>query len=996
MEDSLAFIETLKGLGLEEKTIPRNTKTFFPCEESIWFVIQGSGGVYVQEQICQQEVVGIVEAPMKMIHSLNQGDVYFFFTQESKTHKGFFLYNFTSMKLVKLTSDKLVGILEKHPDLHEEILLRINTTITDTRKIFTKKESNKNSSRIVDFEKPVELAEGEYFTIKKKTTGECIEHEHWMEILEGNVDIDLQNSTGWEESLGIFPFYDSWNLIALKKTRMAPIPKDRVLYHPDIWKSLKLVQQRIFKRTTLFYFPDKQKEERNLSFKKIFEEKGVLSETLKKFSILSLKQSADLSDYNDPIFTACFWIGRQMGFTFTKNTLVRNEPLPRLLEICEKNGVRLREINLVDRFWKYDSLPIFAFTKDKKPVALLNFRGISYYVHDPITQQLTKLNQKIFDQLDKKAYSLYFPFPNGELNIKTIFSTFFTKYDLKTFLSIFFYGTCGGLLGIAFPFLNQTLFLNVIQLGHRGEFFEIVFGMFLVIFSQLFFSVVNLVAFMRLSILFSFKIESAIWDRLLKLPVNFFRQFSAGDLVQRAQSMNQIQNICTQSVSNVLLTGIFSIFYYVAMRHFSLELARIGFLIVFIVSTINSIVLYNKILILRKLLKIKGFINGVIIQLLSGIAKIKNQGAETKAFNYWCNFFAQERLYFNQSFFLTNIVQVINYVTNIVSYLIFFSIISDRLFFSKSFGNDYIFSIGELVGFFSAYIPFSSGITSLVGTLVNIASIFPLWERAKVILEGEIEPEEDKIKPDHLEGGVRVDNISFRYSKELPLVLENVSLDIQPGEFIAVVGATGCGKSTLLRILLGFEVPEMGTIYFDNKDIRNLNLRELRKKMGVVLQNGSIFAGTVYSNIVCGGLYTKEQIDHAVKMSNFDKDLEKMGMGLHTVIQPESSSLSNGEAQRLLIARALISNPRMLLLDEATNCLDSESQDLISKNIDELNITRIVIAHRLSTIRNADRIYVFDKGKVAQVGTYQELSSEPGIFRDVLLAEIKKTAPSNT
>ncbi len=283
-----------------------------------------------------------------------------------------------------------------------------------------------------------------------------------------------------------------------------------------------------------------------------------------------------------------------------------------------------------------------------------------------------------------------------------------------------------------------------------------------------------------------------------------------------------------------------------------------------------------------------------------------------------------------------------------------------------------------------------------MGTLVNIATIFPLWERAKVILEGEIEPEEDKIKPDHLEGGVRVDNISFRYSKELPLVLENVSLDIQPGEFIAVVGATGCGKSTLLRILLGFEVPEMGTIYFDNKDIRNLNLRELRKKMGVVLQNGSIFAGTVYSNIVCGGLYTKEQIDHAVKMSNFDKDLEKMGMGLHTVIQPESSSLSNGEAQRLLIARALISNPRMLLLDEATNCLDSESQDLISKNIDELNITRIVIAHRLSTIRNADRIYVFDKGKVAQVGTYQELSSEPGIFRDVLLAEIKKTAPSNT
>jgi ATP-binding cassette subfamily C protein len=236
---------------------------------------------------------------------------------------------------------------------------------------------------------------------------------------------------------------------------------------------------------------------------------------------------------------------------------------------------------------------------------------------------------------------------------------------------------------------------------------------------------------------------------------------------------------------------------------------------------------------------------------------------------------------------------------------------------------------------------------------------------------------------------VNVDNVTFSYGEGLPNVLENISLQFLPGEFVAIVGASGCGKSTLVRILLGFETPQIGTVFFDNQDIRTLNKRELRSKLGVVLQNGSIFTGTIYQNIVCGGLYSKEDVERAVKLANLEEDLKKMGMGLHTFLQSDALTLSSGEAQRILIARALIGKPRVLILDEASNCLDANSQEILSKNVAELNITRIVIAHRLSTVVDADRIYVMDQGKVVDSGTYTDLMSKEGLFKD-LVSQSKK------
>ncbi len=201
---------------------------------------------------------------------------------------------------------------------------------------------------------------------------------------------------------------------------------------------------------------------------------------------------------------------------------------------------------------------------------------------------------------------------------------------------------------------------------------------------------------------------------------------------------------------------------------------------------------------------------------------------------------------------------------------------------------------------------------------------------------------------------------------------------------IGIVGPSGSGKSTLIRMILGFETPRSGAVYFNGKDLSHLNLSEVRKQMGVVLQEGGIIAGTLYQNIVAGGQYTEEEIDRAITLASFKKDLQNFPMGLHTVVPMNGETLSGGQKQRLLITRALLPNPKILLLDEATSALDNNSQEEITQNIDQLNISRIVIAHRLSTIKNADRIYVLEKGKVTQTGSFKSLSNELGLFAEML------------
>ena len=266
--------------------------------------------------------------------------------------------------------------------------------------------------------------------------------------------------------------------------------------------------------------------------------------------------------------------------------------------------------------------------------------------------------------------------------------------------------------------------------------------------------------------------------------------------------------------------------------------------------------------------------------------------------------------------------------------------------------------------------------------------MIPQWQRLQPIVETKPEVSLSKADPGELMGRIRVNQVSFRYRDDAPLILDNLSIHAEPGEFIAIVGRSGSGKSTLFRLLLGFETPESGTIDYDGQALSGLDINAVRRQLGVVLQNGRILSGSIFENIASGAQITLDEAWEAARMAGLADDIAAMPMEMHTVISEGGGNLSGGQQQRLLIARALVLKPRILLFDEATSALDNRTQGIVSESLDKLQVTRLVIAHRLSTIRHAHRIYVMQAGRVVQQGTFEELAAVEGLFSELMARQI--------
>jgi ATP-binding cassette subfamily C protein len=293
-------------------------------------------------------------------------------------------------------------------------------------------------------------------------------------------------------------------------------------------------------------------------------------------------------------------------------------------------------------------------------------------------------------------------------------------------------------------------------------------------------------------------------------------------------------------------------------------------------------------------------------------------------------------------------------------------------------------SFGAFAGFSSAFGSFSGSMVQMAQTFIKINRLIPIYEKAKPVLETLPEYEEDLIVPGEISGGIEISNINFKYDDEGPSVIKNLSLKIEKGEYIGIVGSSGSGKSTLLKILLGFEKPQIGKIFYDDNDLDSLDKRELRKKLGVVLQDGQIIAGSIYENItITNDKLSLKRTREVIKDVGLEEDIEKMPMGLYTVLMEDGGTVSGGQKQRILIARAIANEPKILFFDEATSALDNITQNIVCESLEKLKATRIVIAHRLSTIANCDRIIVMDNGEIREIGNYSQLMAKEGIFYEL-------------
>lgn len=592
---------------------------------------------------------------------------------------------------------------------------------------------------------------------------------------------------------------------------------------------------------------------------------------------------------------------------------------------------------------------------------------------DPANGSRTALDQTQAKELAQNAYCFYPTFPQ-ELKTGRQVCHFYWKHNKKEFRPLVLYSLLAALIALFPPYATEKLMNRVVPSADYTLLIQIAIALVMAAFSSSLFIFFRSLLVARLEGASSNQLQMGFWDRLLKLPVSFFQRFTTGNLILRVMAVDQMRALLSGNVIRLFFSGIMSSFYLIAMLFYAPALALIamGSVALSLCFTILCGIIFLRLQ--RVYYEIGGKINAYLIEIISAVGKLRTAGAEKSAFARWAQQFAEYKKIELKSRSVANFLAVSD---NVLPFLMYAAIFAYVLYVHS-------YSIGAFLAFNTAFVSFYVAIREWSNVLLTAAPIIPLWERSRVIIE---EPLEERLlasSPGKLSGEIRIDEVSFKYVGSDVDTLQNVSLKAAPNEFIGIVGPSGSGKSTLIRLLLGFEKPHKGSIYYDRHDLAALTIQEVRKQLGVVLQGEGIIAGSLYDNLACGGKYNGEQINRALEISGFAEDVESFPMGLNTYLTMGGSTLSGGQRQRLLIARAILPEPKILLLDEATSALDTSNQRKVVESIDRLDVTRIVIAHRLSTVRHADRIYVMQNGKFIQSGTYEELASQKGLFAHML------------
>ncbi len=679
-----------------------------------------------------------------------------------------------------------------------------------------------------------------------------------------------------------------------------------------------------------------------------------------------------------PLLIAAGAVGHALGVKILPPS--RSENLEQVKEplaaIARASHLRLRSVLLKGQWWRQDSGPIVAYTQaDHQPVALLPIKDSRYELLNPVTLRRKLVDESVARELEPMALIFYSPLPSGKLNALTLLQFAFhgRQRDLWMILAT---GIVTSLLGMAVPQATAVLIDNAIPYGNRSILVQIGLVLLAVAFGRACFQFAQAIAAMRIETASDATLQAAVWDRLLKLPTSFFRDYSTGDLQSRVSSISAIRRKLSGTVLDAILSSAFALLNLGLLFYYSAKLAVLALLVALLIASVTVI---SGVVLLKKqapLLVLDGELYGLMVQLINGVSKLRIAGAEPRAFAQWAERYRQQLQLEMSTQRLEDAVSVFNTAVPTITAVGLFWLASTLVNPTQDTG----FSTGAFLAFSAAFAIFISGATSLSLTLIEVLGVIPLWQRSQPILTAEPEVTLQKADPGKLTGRICLDRVTFRYREDGPLILDNVTVEANPGEFIALVGPSGSGKSTVLRLLLGFETPQSGTVYYDNQDICGLDVTAIRRQLGVVLQNGRINAGSIFENISGGALITLDDAWRAAQMAGFADDIHSFPMQMHTVINEGGSNLSGGQRQRLVIARALALNPKILLLDEATSALDNRTQAIVSESLNQLNVTRIVIAHRLSTIRNADRIYVIKSGRVVQQGSFSELASQPGVF----------------
>lgn len=673
-----------------------------------------------------------------------------------------------------------------------------------------------------------------------------------------------------------------------------------------------------------------------------------------------------------PLAHACSIIGMYAGFELNPRSMQEEN----LKELCKIGHLHYRKIELPPNWWEKDHGPLLGYYQDQ-PVALL-LEGDEYILVFPKEEKKISVTESISSEIQPEAYMLYPPLPEEVGTFRALFRAFFHR-KMRDYLSLFGAGILAAVVALFVPISNKILFDQAIPHFNYSLLGQVLLGLVVAAVSSSIFLLARSFVGLRLNAKISHFFQMSLWDRILKLPVRFFRSMARGDLIQRTMIFSVIRRLLSQNTIIAFFDSLFASLYFFIMLYYNWKLALLSIVLLLFVSFFSVLLALSKIKWDKALLESNADINAFLISMVKGMEKLRIAASETFFFSSWAKKYAENQTLSLKGRFISAIVETLNKTASIFFVLVIYGVvIFDRL------SDPVAMTLGDYLAFIAAFAPLVQASLGFLNIGVSLITLFPYWKRVQPLLTSELETKKEQQSPGAIHGKIILKNVQFRYQPNAPPVLKDFNLEIQPGEFLAIVGPTGCGKSTLCRLLVGFEIAQGGTIQYDDRDLDTLILPELREQVSFIMQQKTIFSGTIYENIVCGNPYSLEEVKEAMAFSTIDRDMHRFPSGLNTLLPSGGGVLSAGERQKLIIARAIIRKPKILIFDEGLNSLASSVQQEIFNNLKSLPITRILATHQLSLVRQIDRICCMQQGNILMDGSFDELLEKDVCFREVI------------
>lgn len=958
-----------------------NTENPFVLEDSdkLWMVVSGELNVFYT----QLDDEGKYLYPLKHLFTAKKGNLLFSLLTK---------YHNNKTRLIGFSNKTTLLPIYKHELLNIDLVLLKN--MIDKWILKTSVALNQeNPPRIY-----TALDEFSNVTLRKDEVAFSSKQINWISLLKGEINIYAEKTCMRYDDKTLSPIPISnklWAKAMVNKTEVRVLSTREVMEDEiNFLIAFDKLQAHFYSLLYDNLEENKNRDSNHYDKKNENEERKLIHALHNIKSIVTGNRinpvlGAANNKEDGVLFKTCQLIGQNIGITLKEPKHIetyQSNVINQLTAIAKSSKARVRKVILRDTWWKQENGHLLAFSKNKKePVALIQKSSNSYILMNVATGSELPVNYEIAKEIEPIGYMFFSGFNKKMDSIKEIlrFAIQGLKNDAKFLILAAF---TGSLVGLLTPILFGVMFDDVIPTADRSLHLEIFAIMIItgLVIAGLHLSQSALQ--LRVESKSSINLQAGVMDHVLRLPVKFYKNYTAGDMTNRVLSINAIRQIVSNTLITAVLSGVFSFVNLILLFYYDSKLAWIGILLGVIAMAFMIIIGLLKLKYDRKIAENQGEIQGFLFEFLSGITKIRLTGGEKRIFALWADKFSKlKKLGYNSGAY-QNLVKTFNTSFPLVTSIVFFSLIYYYVLHSN--GATTMISVGAFIAFITAFNKFLNDALRLSMSLIASLNVIPLYERVKPILEAEPESTEQCSDPGELGGDIEMNCVSFRYHEEQPLVLKDVNFKIKQGEMIAFVGASGSGKSTIMRLLLGFEYPETGSIFYDSESFDSMNKELVRRQIGVVLQNGALMSGSIYQNIVGNSELTLDDAWEAAKMAGMEEDIKQMPMEMNTVISEGAGTFSGGQRQRLMIARAIVHKPRLIFMDEATSALDNKTQNIVSESLDRLQATRVVIAHRLSTVKNADRIYVVDKGKIIEDGAFEDLMKLNGVFTQLAKRQI--------